>query len=91
MTKPELLINKCSYFKYNVTVTAILFGPFFSGLGETAMLKISGKIGIASLTDQAYLYNQQMNLMFGTSQVMVLMITVFVSTLKLWKSKKQAH
>jgi Ca2+/H+ antiporter len=55
------------------------------------MMKISGKIGIASLTDQAYLYNQQMNLMFGTSHVMVLMITVFVSTLKLWKSKKQAH
>jgi|WetSurMetagenome_2_1015567.scaffolds.fasta_scaffold167342_1 uncharacterized membrane protein len=75
-------------FKWIVTVTAIVFGTFFLGPWETAMMEISGKIGIASLTDQAYLYNQQMNLMFGTLQVMVLIITVFVSILKPWKSKK---
>ena len=77
-------------FKWIVTVTAIVFGTFFLGPWETAMMEISGKIGIASLTDQAYLYNQQMNLMFGTLQVLVLIITVFVSILKPWKSKKQA-
>ncbi|NTV06788.1 MAG: hypothetical protein HGA59_09840 [Chlorobiaceae bacterium] len=75
-------------FKWIVTVTAIVFGTIFLGPWETAMMEISGKIGIASLTDQAYLYNQQMNLMFGTLQVMVLIITVFVSILKPWKSKK---
>jgi len=31
-----------------------------------------------------------MNLMFGTLQVLVLIITLFVSILKPWKSKKQA-
>lgn len=59
-------------FKWIVTVTAILFGTFFLGPWETAMMEISGKIGLASLTDSAYLYNQQMNLMFGTLQVLVL-------------------
>jgi uncharacterized membrane protein len=76
-------------FKWIVTVTAIVFGTFFLGPWETAMMDISGKIGIASLTDPAYLYNQKMNLMFGTVQVMVLIITLFVSILKPWKSKKQ--
>lgn len=77
-------------FKWIVTVTAILFGTFFLGPWETAMMDISGKIGLASLTDSAYLFNQQMNLMFGTLQVLVLIITLFVSILKPWKSKKQA-
>lgn len=77
-------------FKWIVTVTAIVFGTFFLGPWETAMMEISGKIGIASLTDSAYLYNQEMNLMFGTVQVLVLIITVFVSILKPWKSKKRA-
>lgn len=77
-------------FKWIVTVTAILFGTFYLGPWETAMMEISGKIGIASLTDSTYLYNQQMNLIFGTLQVLVLIITVFVSILKPWKSKKRA-
>jgi uncharacterized membrane protein len=76
-------------FKWIVTATAILFGTFYLGPWETAMMEISGKIGIASLTDPAYLYSQQMNVMFGTVQVMVLIITIFVSILKPWKSKKQ--
>jgi len=54
------------------------------------MMEISGKIGITSLSDPAYLYNQQMNLMFGTLQVLVLLITIFVSVFKPWKGKKQA-
>ena len=73
-----------------MTLIAIVFGTFFLGPWETAMMDISGKIGMASLTDSAYLYNQQMNLMFGTVQVLVLIITLFVSILKPWKSKKQA-
>jgi uncharacterized membrane protein len=77
-------------FKWIVTVSAIVFGTFFLGPWETAMMDISGKIGIASLQDTSYLYNQNMNLMFGAIQVLVLIITVFVSILKPWKSKKRA-
>jgi uncharacterized membrane protein len=78
-------------FKWIVTVTAIIFGTFYLGPWEAAMMDISGKIGIASLTDSAYLYNQKMNLMFGTLQVLILMITIFVSILKPWKSKKETR
>ena len=72
-----------------MTVTAIVFGTFFLGPWETVMMEISGKIGIESFTDPSYLYNQQMNLMFGTLQVLVLIITVFVSIPKPWKSKRR--
>ena len=76
-------------FKWIVTLTAIVFGTFFLGPWETAMMDISSRIGMASLQNPAYLYNQQMNLIFGTFQVTVLLITVFVSILKPWKSKKK--
>jgi len=84
------------FFKHNwlivkwiVTVTAILFGTFFLGPWETAMMEISGEIGISSLSDPAYRYNQKMNLVFGALQVLVLMITVFISIFKPWKSGKK--
>ena len=75
-------------FKWIVTVAAILFGTFFLGPWETAMMEISGKLGISSLSDPAYLYNENMNLIFGTIQVLVLMTTIFISIFKPWKSKK---
>ena len=53
------------------------------------MMEISGKIGISALSDPAYLYNQKMNLIFGAIQVLVLMITVFISIFKPWKSGKK--
>ncbi len=74
-------------FKWIVTVAAILFGTFFLGPWETRMMEISGKLGLNSLTDTEYLYNQKMNLVFGTVQVSVLVATVFVSIFKPWKKK----
>ena len=74
-------------FKWIVTVTAILFGTFYLGPWETAMMNISGNLGMGALGDPAYLYNQKMNLMFGMIQVAVLMITVFISIFKPWKKK----
>jgi len=75
-------------FKWVVAVSAILFGTFFLGPWETNMMEISGKIGISSLNDAEYLYNEKMNLIFGTIQVLVLMITIFISIFKPWKSRK---
>lgn len=75
-------------FKWIVTAAAILFGTFFLGPWETTMMEISGKLGISSLTDPAYRFNEKMNLIFGTIQVLVLMVTVFVSIFKPWKTKK---
>lgn len=75
-------------FKWIVTVSAILFGTFYLGPWETAMMEISGRLGLASLNDPAYLYNQKMNLFFGAFQCLILMITVFISVFKPWKKKK---
>jgi hypothetical protein len=75
-------------FKWIVTIVAILFGTFFLGPWETAMMDISGKLGMTSLSNADYIYNQKMNLIFGTIQVLVLMITIFISIFKPWKSRK---
>ncbi len=75
-------------FKWVVTVVAILFGTFFLGPWETTMMEISGKLGLAALSDQAYLYNERMNIIFGALQGLVLIVTVFISIFKPWKSKK---
>ena len=74
-------------FKWIVTVVAILFGTFFLGPWETTMMEISGKLGISSLSNPEYLYNQKMNLIFGATQVLVLMVTVFISIFKPWKKR----
>lgn len=76
-------------FKWIVTAAAILFGTFFLGPWETTMMEISGRLGLSALSDPAYLYNEKMNLVFGAIQVLMLMITVFVSILKPWKSKNK--
>lgn len=77
-------------YKWIVTVVAILFGTFYLGPWETTMMEISGKLGLKALTDPDYLYNQRMNLVFGTVQVLILVVTVFISVFKPWK-KKAAH
>lgn len=74
-------------FKWIVTVAAILFGTFFLGPWETAMMEISGRLGLLSLGDPSYLYSQKMNLVFGSIQCLVLIITLFISIFKPWKGR----
>lgn len=74
-------------FKWIVTAVAIVFGTFFLGPWETAMMELSGKLAMAAPADPSYLYNERMNLIFGAAQIAVLMITVFVSIFKPWKSR----
>jgi hypothetical protein len=83
-------------FKWIVTATAILFGTFFLGPWESAMMKIYGKMGMPSLSDQSYLYNEKMNAFFGTIQALLLMVTNFISIFKprkktKYKSMQQRH
>lgn len=75
-------------FKWIVTIGAILFGTFFLGPWETEMMNISGDLGVTALTDLKYLYNEKMNLIFGSVQCFILMITIFVSIFKPWKKKE---
>lgn len=72
--------------KWIITVSAILFGTFFLGPWETTMMNISAELGLAALTDKEYLYNQRMNLWFGTLQCVVLLFTVWISVFKPWRS-----
>ncbi len=51
------------------------------------MMEISGKLGMSSLSSSAYQFNEKMNLIFGTVQVLVLMLTVFISIFKPWREK----
>jgi glucose uptake protein GlcU len=74
--------------KWIVTVIAILFGTFFLGPWEKTMMITSGKLGMSSLTDQTYLYNEKMNIIFGSVQCLLLIITIFISIFKPWKNKK---
>ena len=74
-------------FKWIVTIVAILFGTFFLGPWEITMMEVSGKLGISSLSSPEYLYNQKMNLLFGAMQILVLMVTVFISVFKPWKKR----
>ena len=75
-------------FKWIVTISAILFGTFFLGPWETKMMEISGKMGMSSLTEETYLYNEKMNLIFGGVQSFLLIVTIFISIFKPWKTKK---
>ena len=75
--------------KWIVTIVAILIGTFYLGPWETNMMDISGKLGMEALSDPDYLYNQKMNLVFGTAQCFILMVTVFISIFKPWKKKKK--
>ncbi len=75
-------------FKWIVTISAILFGTFFLGPWETTMMEVSGRIGMSSLTDQAYLCNEMMNLIFGGVQCSLLIVTIFISIFKPWKKNK---
>ena len=55
------------------------------------MMEISGNLGMSALTDQSYLYNERMNLLFGGLQCLILMTTVFISIFKPWKKKSRIH
>ncbi len=54
------------------------------------MMDLSWELGLASLSDADYLDNERMILIFGAMQVFVLLVTVYVSVFKPWKSFRKA-
>lgn len=76
-------------FKWIVTISAILFGTFYLGPWETAMMEISGKFGMSAVNVPSYLYSQRMYLIFGVLQCLALMTTVFISIFKPWRVSKK--
>jgi len=80
--------HKWLLVKWIVTISAIFIGTFWLGPWETTMMEISGRLGISALDNQAYLYNQRMNLIFGGLQCLLLVVTVFVAVFKPWRKKR---
>ena len=73
--------------KWIVNVGGILFGTFFLGPWLNGLPPISGELGLAALSDPAYIHNKTMNMYFGPIQVGSLVLAVFLSALKPWKKK----
>ena len=73
--------------KWIVNVGGILFGTFFLGPWLNAMPELSGRLGLAALSDPIYLHSKAMNMYFAPFQVGTLIAAVFLSTLKPWKKK----
>ena len=89
------LFTPWGFFKHNwmivkwiVTVTAIVSGTFFLGPWEASVVEISGRLGMAAIDDPNYTHKLKMNVIFGSLQALVILITVFISILKPWKRKK---
>lgn len=78
-------------FKWVVTVSAIIFGTVCLGPWETAMMHISGELGMGALRDAGYLFNAKMNLIWGAVQVAILIATIFISIFKPWKNIRKSN
>lgn len=68
--------------KWVLTVGAVLFGTFYLGPWETAMMELTGELGSEALTDAQYIRSQELNFQWGTVQVGVLLLTVWLSVFK---------
>lgn len=73
-------------WKWVLTVAAIVFGTVCLGPWETEMMRLSGVLGADALTDAAYLRSERLNFIWGTVQVALLVVTVFISVFKPWKN-----
>ena len=74
--------------KWICTVTLILFGTFFLGPWVNEMAAISAAEYGAALTNPQYLYNEKMNMTWGSIQFGVNIFLVVISVLKPWKKQK---
>ncbi|NDY58440.1 hypothetical protein G3N56_17035 [Desulfovibrio sulfodismutans] len=75
-------------FKWIVTVGCILFGTFYLGEWEVAVMDMSRDMGLAALADAGYQRLERLYAVFGRIQVGLLVVTLFVSVFKPWRGKK---
>lgn len=89
------LITSWGFFKFRwvtvkwiSTVLLILFGSFFLGPWLNEMTYISAKEYAAALVNPVYLYDEKMNMFWGSIQFGVNIFLVIISVLKPWKRQK---
>ena len=76
--------------KWVINIFGIIFGTFWLGPWVNGLVPISKGGGLAALSDQTYLHNQQMILIWGTFQLCTLIFAIFISILKPWRKRKQS-
>ncbi|SRR6056297_525283 len=75
--------------KWIMTIVQALFGTFFLGPWLNSNVAIAARLRDTAFTDPQFLYNQQMNSIFGIIQLSLLLVMVWISVFKPWKSKRQ--
>ncbi|OPX89877.1 MAG: hypothetical protein A4E53_01392 [Pelotomaculum sp. PtaB.Bin104] len=87
-------LTNWGFFKFNwivvkwiITVAQILFGTFFLGKWVNGATAISNTERALALQNQTYLYFREMNNYFGSIQVLLLIVVVFISVFKPWGKK----
>lgn len=77
-------------FKWILTIAQILFGTFILGPWVNENVEIAFRLRDAAMNDATLLHNLQMSQIWGTVQVVILVLSfLVVSVLKPWKAKKK--
>jgi len=74
--------------KWILTMLQVLFGTFFLGPWLNGNVAIADKLRGEAFTNPQFLYNQQMNAIFGILQVTLLLVVIWISVFKPWKQRK---
>lgn len=77
--------------KWVSTVLMILFGTFFLGPWLNEMAAISAKEYSLALMNPKYLYDEKMNMIWGTVQFGINIFLVIISVIKPWKKIKRSN
>ena len=74
--------------KWISTILLILFGTFLLGPWLNEMAAISANEYALALMNPKYLYDEKMNMIWGTAQFGINILLVIISVLKPWKRQK---
>lgn len=74
--------------KWGVTISLILFGTFFLGPWINEMAYISANEYAGALANPAYIFDEEMNMNWGSVQFGLNVLLVILSVLKPWKRLK---
>ncbi len=85
------ILTNWRFFKYRWitikwinTIVQILFGTFFLGPWLNEAVEIIGRQKDLALQNPKFIYNFEMNMIFGAIQVVILVFQVFLSAIKPW-------
>jgi len=70
--------------KWGATVAMVLFGTFFLGPWLNGMEEMTEKMRAAALAEPVFFHNLAMNRWFGTVQVALLVVLIFISVFRPW-------